>query len=138
MFLMTYHYFEDNVIVMINRYFYQEFYSDPDINNPNREELILQMHETSMKFISRYLNLGSTTGNVQAEEMEALVTECFPLMRPYISVQRASRAGKLDASMNSIDYDALSHHLEILTSTDWVALFRICELEEARRGRAIR
>ena len=138
MFLMTYHYFDENIIVMINKYFYQEYFVDPDLNNPNREALVLDMHETSMKFIAKYLMAGSTTGNVEAFEMEALVAECFPQMRSYVGAQRASRGGTLDASRNSIDYDALSHHLDVLTATDWAALFRICELEESRRGRAIR
>ena len=138
MFLMTYHFFEDNVVVMINKYFYQEFYCEPDINDSRREATILHMHNVSMKFISRYLNLGFQTGNVEAADMNNLIDECFPLLRPYLGEQRASRGGTLEASMNSIDYDALSHHLEVLTTTDWVALFRISELEESRRGRAIR
>ena len=66
MFLMTYHYFDENIIVMINKYFYQEYFVDPDVNNPNREALILDMHETSMKFIAKYLMAGSLTGNVEA------------------------------------------------------------------------
>ena len=138
MFLMSYHYHHENVIVMINKYFYQSFYVEPDVNDPDREAKVLDMHNTSMKFVSQYLNLGCRTGNVQAEEMTALVEECFPLLRPFLAEQRASRDSNLDAGMNSIDYDALSLHLIILTTTDWLALFRICELEEARRGRAIR
>ena len=138
MFLMSYHYCHENVIVMINKYFYQSFYVEPDVNDPDRDAKVLHMHDTSMKFIARYLNLGSRTGNVQAEEMTSLVEECFPLLRPFLAEQRASRDSSHDAEMNSIDYDALSLHLIILTTTDWLALFRICELEEARRGRAIR
>ena len=138
MFLMTYHFFEDNVIMMINRYFYQEFYAEPDINDPDREAKVLHMHETSMKFISKYIDCGDQTGNVEAAEMDALILECFPELIPYLQGKRASRNGKLESSRNSIDYDALSQHLEMLTTTDWVALFRICELEESRRGRAIR
>ena len=138
MFLMTYHYFEENVVVMINKYFYKDFYVEPDINDQNREDKILHMHNSSMKFISKYLNLGIRDGNVQADEMESLILECFPGLKPYLGAQRASRDGNLNASMNSIDYDALSHHLDVLSTTDWVALYRICELEEARRGRAIR
>ena len=138
MFLMTYHYHQENVIVMINKYFYQSFFVEPDVNDPDRDALVLHMHDTSMKFIAKYLNLGSTSGNVQAADMDALVDECFPLLRPYLAEQRASRDSSHNAEMNSIDYDALSLHLIVLTTTDWLALFRICELEEARRGRAIR
>ena len=138
MFLMSYHFFPENVIVMINKYFYQTFFIEPDVNDPDRDAKVLHMHESSMKFVSRYLNLGSLTGNVQADEMDTLVDECFPLLRPFFAEQRACKDSDLGAGMNSVDYDALSLHLIVLTTTDRLALFRICELEEARRGRAIR
>ena len=138
MFIMSYHFQRENVIVMINKYFYQTFFMDPDVQDSHREEKVSAMHETSMKFIAQYLNLGSLTGNVQSAEFDELVQECFPDLQPFLMEQRSVRRENLQPSMNSVDYDALSLHLFILTTTDWMALFRVAELEENRRGRALR
>ena len=135
---MCTHYKDEKVLVMVNKYFYTEFYREPDVNHPNREALVLNMHEMSMKFISKYLNLGSHDGNVHAESLNSLLHECFPYLRPFLQEQRSTRGCDLNPSMDSIDYDGLSYHLQVVTRIDWLALFRTCELEEARRGRAIR
>jgi hypothetical protein len=87
MFIMSYHFQRENVIVMINKYFYQEFFMDPDVQDPHREEKVSIMHETSMRFIAQYLNLGSTIGNVQSAEFDELVQECFPGLRPFLMEQ---------------------------------------------------
>ena len=138
MFLMSYHYQQENVIVMVNKYFYKHFYLEPCMTDTSRDSKILNMHISSMKFIAGYLNLGCHTGNVLSEDFAGLVEDCFPGLVPFLMEQRACRRSNLVPSMNSVDYDALSLHLSILTTTDWVALFHIAELEENRRGRAIR
>ena len=138
MFLMTYHFPQENVIVMVNKYFYQNFFKEPRLTDTARDAKILNMHESCMKFIAGYLNLGCHTGNVYPEGFSELVRDCFPGLIPFLMEQRACRRSNLEPMMNSIDYDALSLHLSILTTTDWVALFHIAELEENRRGRAIR
>ena len=135
---MVCHYKAENVLVMVNKYFYQEYFAEPSATDRNRVNIIQGMHDTSMKFISSYLTLGQHEGNVSKDDLNALVQDCFPYLRPYLQEQRATRGCNLNPSMDSIDYDALSHHLEMLTSIDWLALYRTSELEESRRGRAIR
>ena len=126
-------------MVMVNKYFYTEYFAEPSINDRKRDETIQQMHTSSMKFISNYLTLGQHDGNVQAVDMNDLVNSCFPHLRPFLQAQRAQRTGcDFDPVMESIDYDALSYHVDVVTAIDWLALFRTSELEEARRGRAIR
>ena len=138
MFILGSHYKSENVIVMINKYIYTEFYAEPGVNTTKREAVLLHMHEASLKFISQYLTLGRFTGNVESSDMGTLIHECFPLLRPFLQEQRATRGCNFDPCMDSIDYDALSYHLQVVTNIDWVALFRTCSLEESRRGRAIR
>ena len=138
MFLLGGHYKAENVIVMVNKYIYTEFYAEPDVNDKKRDEKIRHMHDSSMKFISRYLNLGQFTGNVESSDLSTLIHECFPLLRPFLQEQRATRGCNFDPVMDSIDYDALSYHLQVVVNIDWLALFRTSELEEARRGLAIR
>ena len=138
MFLLGIHYKAENIIVMVNKYIDTEFFCDPDVNDKKRDEKILHMHDVSMKFISRYLTLGQFTGNVESPDLNSLIHECFPLLRPFLQEQRATRGCDFDPVMDSIDYDALSYHFQVIVTIDWLALFRTSELEEARRGRAIR
>ena len=138
MFILSCHYKAENVLVMINKYMYTEFYADPGVDSRNRDAVVLQMHNSSMVFISGYLTLGRFSGNVESSDLSSLVNDCFPYMRPFLQEQRATRGCNFDPVMDSIDYDALSYHLQVVTAIDWIALFRTSELEEARRGRAIR
>ena len=138
MFLMSGHYPHDRQIVMINKYIYREFFVEPHLQDPRRTEKVIEMHNTCLKFIAGYLDSGKLDGNVQSEDMNNLVNECFPLLRFFLLQQRATRDDILDPVMNSIDYDGFRHHLDTLLATDWMAIFRIAELEEARRGRALR
>ena len=123
---------------MINKYFYHTFFKEPDFTDETRDAKILHMHESSMKFIAGYLNLGCYEGNVYPEGFSGLLEDCFPDLMHFLMEQRACRRSSLVPTMSSVDYDALSLHLSILTTTDWVALFHIAELEENLRGRAIR
>ena len=138
MFILSCHYKAENVIVMANKYMYTEFYAEPGVDVRGRDKIVLHMHNSSMKFISGYLTLGRFTGNAEATELSTLINDCFPYLRPFLQEQRATRGCNFDPVMDSIDYDALSYHLQVVTIIDWVALFRTSELEEARRGRAIR
>ena len=89
-------------------------------------------------FICGYLTLSSVDGNLAAEPLKELIEKHFPRLQPFLAAQRSSRDSVLDPTAFSADYDTLSYHMKILTTTDWLALFRISELEEKRRGRAIR
>lgn len=117
---------------------YTEFYADPGVDVRGREETVLRMHDSSMTFISGYLTLGRYSGNVESSDLNSLINDRFPYLRPFLQEQRATRGCNFDPVMDSVDYDALSYHLQVVTAIDWLALFRTCELEEARRGRAIR
>ena len=73
------------------------------------------------------------------DQFEGLVDEVFPKMVPYIMSLRCLRGIKKPKPITAqVNFMTLSVHLKALLPTDWISIYHIAELEEKRRGLAIK
>ena len=139
LYLLSPHYPEERVLVSINKYLYQVFFNEPDVNEPSYSSRVSGPFWSACHFISRYLIKSATTGSVDSDDLHALVQKVFPEMVPYLMTQRCLEGSGIPKPVTAtVNFDGLSFHLKNLLPTDWVSLHHTAELEEKRRGLAIR
>ena len=125
-------------MVLVNRYMYQVFYAEPSRDDPRRSEKIDAAHYNSTGFIGKYLQKASLGSNVTSAEMSELIQEYFPGLISYM-MESGMFGGRMPRPLDGgVDFDRWSYHLDVLLPLDWLALYQTAELEEKRRGLAIR
>ena len=136
---MGLHYQEDKVIVSINKYFFTEFYQEPEADDPNRRSKTHKMFWDSTHFIAQYFVKACVTCKVTSNEINELISKSFPEMMPFIlSLRCLEGSGIPSGKTAKIDFDLLTIHLDALLPTDWLSLHHTAELIERRRGLSIR
>ena len=139
MFIMGLHFKEDKVIVSINRYFFKDFFLEPEDDDPNRQSKIHKMFWRSTQFIAQYIVKACVTCKVTGAEINELTSTNFPELMPYILSLRCLQGSGIPSGETSrFDFDLLAIHLDALLPTDWLSLHHTAELIERRRGLSIR
>ena len=142
LYLLSQHYPEERVMVSINRYLYQEFYAEPDLEE-GKPKANLEKLETmfwgSRKFVSKYFKACCVTMTVDGPVLDEIVRECFPDMVPYLLNLRCMRdLHRIEAKTSVVNLHDLSYHLDAILPTDWTQLYHTAQLDEHRRGLSLR
>ena len=125
-------------MVIINKYMYQVFYVEPDADDAKRLTKIDDAHFSSTRFLGKYLFLASRTCKVTSREMDDLIQAEFPGLIIYM-MDSGLFGGQMPRPLDGdVDFSRFSYHLDVLIPLDWLALYQTAELEERRRGLAIR
>ena len=125
-------------MVLINKYIYKVAYVEPAHDDPKRGDKIDDVHFGSTAFIGNYLLRASYTCSVTGAEMDALIQKEFPGLIHFM-MESGLFGGRMPrASDGVVDFDVYSYHLEVLIPLNWMSLYQTAELEEKRRGLAIR
>ena len=132
------HYPDSRVTTMINKYFYEEYFVEPDVNDPKRSVKINGPHWSSMKFLAEYLRLCYPDAKPEPSAVKSLINQVFPDLMPYLMEQRCSRGANLKPRHVEVDFVKFGDVMEFYLSVDWLSLFHTAELEERRRGLALR
>ena len=130
-------------MILINKYLFSVFFEEPSPDAPSdgyhsRRRVVLRMYFTALKFIGDYLTLGRFYSRASAIEVQKLVDEAFPELSAYVASFGLDGTNPPRARGASMDLLKFDRNLSVLSSVDWPALYRVAELEERRRGRAIR
>ena len=130
-------------MILINKYLYTVFFSEPPSDAPTsgpmaRDRQVLRMYFTALKFVGDYLTLGRFYSRASAVEVQGLVDAAFPDLAAYVTSYGLDGQNPPRARGASMDYPRFERNLDVLGGTDWPAMYRVAELEERRRGRAIR
>ena len=132
------HFKKTNEMVLINKYMYQVIYAEPSHDDPKRAEKLDDVHYGSTRFIGKYLMKASLGSKVTSSEMSDLIQEEFPGLIAYM-MDNSVDGGRMPRPLDGVvDFDRWSYHLDVLLPLDWLALYQTAELEEKRRGLAIR
>ena len=138
LYTFTNHFKKTSEMVLINKYMYQHFYAEPDVEAADRSIKIDDAHYSSTRFLGKYFFLASSTCKVTTAQMEALIQEEFPGLIGYL-MDTGVFGGQMPRPQDGdVDFDRLSYHLEVLLPLDWLALYQTAELVERRHGLAIR
>ena len=138
MYLLGNHYTDPKVIVSGNRYFYEIYFKEPEINDPKRRSKINGPFWSASKFVATYFVKASVTCHVTASEFNSMVADIFPEMMPFILSLRCLQGSGIPSGVDApIDFNDLSVHLDALLPTDWLSLHHTAELIERRRGLSI-
>ena len=125
-------------MVLVNKYMYHHFYAEPDVEDEKRSTKIDDAHFSSTRFIGKYLFKGSKTCRVTSAEMEELIQAEFPGLIGFM-MDTGVFGGQMPRPVDgAVDFERFSYHLDVLIPLDWLALYQTAELEERRRGLAIR
>ena len=136
--------FTTGEMILINKYLYSVYFAEPSPDAPtdgsknSRSRQILRMYFTALKFIGDYLTLGRHYSRASAIEVQKLVDTAFPELADFVASYGLDGTNPPRARGASMDLLKFDRNLEVLGSTDWPALYRVAELEERRRGRAIK
>ena len=132
------HYPDSRLSTMINKYFYEEYFVEPDINDPDRSIKINGPHFSAVKFLAEYLMLCYPDAKPEPSAIRSLIAQVFPNLMPYLMEQPCSRGASLKPQRVEVDFNKFSNVMEFYLSIDWLSLFHTAELEERRRGLALR
>ena len=132
------HYPDDNVSTMINKFFYETYFVEPAHDDPKRSIKINGPHWSSMKFLSEYIMLCYPDGWASSRMVQPLIEKVFPDLFPFLHAQRATRDCSLKPQSIQVDFQKFGDVMEFYLSIDWLSLFHTAELEERRRGLALR
>ena len=125
-------------MVMINKYMYTVFFAEPALDDPNRKSKCFDLQHVATKFLGIYFMHGSKTLKVTSTQMMELIDLVFPDMMDFLMSTDLFGSVRPVAIDADLDYDSYSYHLAVLLPLDWLSIYQTCELEERRRGRAIR
>ena len=138
MYAFTKHFPHDSHMVMINKYMYTVFFAEPALDDPSRSKNLFDVHHAATKFLGIYFMHGSKSLKVTSTQMMELIDLVFPDLFDYLKDTGLFGAARPVATDAALDYDSYSYHLAVLIPLDWLSIYQTCELEERRRGRAIR
>lgn len=125
-------------MVLVNKYMYQVFYVEPAHDDPKRSDKIDDVHYSSTRFIGKYFTRASRTSTVSSAVMSEIIQEEFPGLIGYMMDSGMFNGRMPRPTDGVIDFDIYSYHLDVLLPLDWLAVYQIAQLEERRRGLAIR
>ena len=138
MFVFTLHHPQDNICTMVNKYMFEIFFAEPDINDPKRTLKINGPHWSATRFVSEYVMMSYPDRTVSSRQFRKLVTTIFPDLIPFLQQQRSTKGSDLMPQSAVIDLVKFGDMMAFFTSVDWVALYHIASLEEKRQGRHFR
>ena len=131
------HFPDDRWKVCINRYFFTEYFDNPDLEDadPTNYRAINGPLYSTQRFIGEYFGHAAKTGEVTGFAFNELFRKIFPELTPYLMSLRCNNGSGIPSGVTAaINFEDLSIHLDALLPTDWVRLHRTAELEHRRRG----
>ena len=84
---------EDCVMVMINKYFYDTYFAEPDVSASKAE--INGPHWSAVRFFAEFVMLTYPDGNVDPARVNSLIETVFPDLKPFLKRQRPCRGHDL-------------------------------------------
>ena len=103
LYLLSQHFPEDCVMVMINKYFYDVYFAEPDVQTATRSE-INGPHWSATRFLGDYIMLTFPDGMAESIRVDALIDTIFPDLKPYLKNQRPCGNKSLTAKTTSVNY----------------------------------